>query len=111
MKKFVIWISTIILSIIAIDLAVGFYFNHHRNMLNDYEVYHGTEHLFKNAKEDIIILGPSVARNSLNSQMIQDSLGLTTYNAGANAQEFPYYLTELEILLKRHTPKIIILAS
>ena len=71
--------------------------------------YKPIEYALKECNEDILILGNSIVINSLKPSIIEDSLGLSCYNAGASGQTMFYYHTVLNCVLKRYTPKMIIL--
>ena len=71
--------------------------------------YKPIEYALKECNEDILILGNSIVINSLKPSIIEDSLGLSCYNAGASGQTMFYYHTILNCVLKRYTPKLIVL--
>ena len=55
--------------------------------------YKPIEYALKECNEDILILGNSIVINSLKPSIIEDSLGMTCYNAGASGQTLYYYHT------------------
>ena len=71
--------------------------------------YRPIEYIMKECNEDVLIMGSSVALNSFIPSIIEDTLGLSCFNAGANGQTMIYYHTMLNIILKRYCPKIIVL--
>jgi hypothetical protein len=60
-------------------------------------------------KADILILGASRANHSYNCKQIEDSLGLSAYNAGRDGQNMVYAAMVFYAYLERYTPKIVIL--
>ena len=63
----------------------------------------------RQCKEDALIMGSSVVLNSVNPSIIEDSINVSCFNAGANGQTIIYYRTMLNCIIKRYTPKIILL--
>lgn len=57
----------------------------------------------------IVILGSSRARNHYNPQIISDSLGMSCYNAGRSGCFLPYQRAQLDMMLDRYRPKVIVL--
>lgn len=64
--------------------------------------------LFHNEAE-ILVLGASRANHSYVSQLLEDSLGLTTFNAGVDGQNIIYSTMIFNAYLKRTTPKVVVL--
>lgn len=58
---------------------------------------------------DALILGASRANHSYVSQLLEDSLGLTTFNAGVDGQNIIYNAMVFKAFLKRTIPKLVIL--
>lgn len=110
MKRVIVWSIIIIVTILVLDILFGVAFNSHmknHTLPGDYEM---ADHLLRNSdNEDIVVLGSSVALNSINTKTLQDSLGIKSFNGGANGQSFPFHLTLLKALLGQHAPKHIIL--
>ena len=89
--------------ILALDVALGFLFRKYMDshtLPGDYEM---ADHVLRGFDEDAVVLGSSVALNSINARTLQDSIGVTVFNGGANGQTFPFYLTMLllDILLSQ----------
>lgn len=59
---------------------------------------------------DIIILGSSRAVNIFNSNILENRLKMTCYNAGRNGHPLFYHYAVLKAILKRKIPKIVILS-
>ncbi len=61
------------------------------------------------SKADVYIFGSSRALYHYNPQILKDSLGMSVYNAGRSAQTVLYHLPVLKMIIKRQTPKLVIL--
>ena len=111
MKKFAIYIVSVVLVVAVIDVSFGlassFYVKNYR-LPGDYG---SVDYLMKDSKDDILILGSSVAMNSMRPVVIEDSLGMSCFNGGANGQQVIYYRTMLDCVLKKHTPKLVIIGA
>jgi hypothetical protein len=95
--------------VIAFDFSFGIVSNYY---VRNYQLpgdYQPIDYVIKESEDSILILGSSVALNSLMPSVIEDSLELTCFNGGANAQNLIFYKTMLDCVLKRYTPKMIIL--
>lgn len=106
LAKFIISVLVIVL---FTDLLFGLgsrYYVKNKTLPGDYQPI---DYLIKESREDIIILGSSVVLNSLMPTVVEDSLGMTCFNGGANSQNLVFFRTMLDCVLKRHTPKMIIL--
>ncbi len=109
MKKLLLWLGVVIGALILTDICFGIAAKHYisnRPLRGDYR---NTEHLIKDSVEEFIVLGSSVALNSIDTKRISDSLGITSFNGASNGQTFPYYLTLMEILAKKPEVKTVIL--
>lgn len=72
------------------------------------DFYYTTKALDKQTA-DLVILGSSRARNHYNPEILQDSLGISCYNAGRSGCFLVYQRAQLDLILDRYTPKAIIL--
>lgn len=109
MKHFIKWISVVILTVLSVDIIFGIIFNNYakNNQLpGDYE---SIEKVLRHNDADILVLGSSVALNSINTKAIEDSTGCNTFNGGGNGQTFPFYLTMLQAAIEQKIPKKVIL--
>lgn len=110
MKRFFKWLLIFLATFALCELIAG---RGLRTYLENYSLpgdYRMSDHYLLNSNEDIIVIGSSVGLNSINTRQIADSTGLSTYNAGANGQSFPYYLTVLKAVTANRSPRKIILA-
>ena len=100
-------ISFLVLVIVA-DKITGSILNYlYRGQKSgwDYE----TKYSIENAKADVLIFGASRAQQQYIPLSIEDSLHMTCYNVGRDGTPFFYHYAVLQGVLKRYTPKIIIL--
>ena len=81
------------------------YFYYRQSSGWDYE----TKYSVEDTKADVLIFGASRAQQQYFPDVIKDSLGLTCYNVGRDGMPFFYHYALLQAVLKRHTPKIILL--
>lgn len=108
-KKAITSIVIVVVSVVALDLAFGYLFGiymNSRTLPGDYEM---TDHVLRGFDDDIVVLGSSVALNSINTKTIEDSLGVKTFNGAANGQSFTYYLTMLKAIVNQKVPRMVIL--
>lgn len=109
MKRLLVYIiSTAVLLVVA-DVLFGYLATTYREKYGLHGDYKPIEYVMRECDEDVLLIGSSVVLNSLMPSIIEDSLGMTCYNAGANSQTFAYYHTILNSILARYTPKMIIL--
>ena len=57
----------------------------------------------------LVVLGSSRARNHYDTSIISDSLNISAYNAGRSGCFLVYQSAQLDLILDRYTPKVIIL--
>jgi len=60
-------------------------------------------------KEDVIVIGSSRGEMDYVPQLIEDSLGMSCWNAGRGGQGPPYFRAIAEGILARYTPKVVVL--
>lgn len=109
MKRLVSFIISIIAVLVAIDFLFGYAANIYIKKYGLRGDYQPIEYVIKQCQDEALFIGSSVVINSLMPSVIEDSLGITCYNTGANSQTMPYFHTILNCVLQRYTPKMIIL--
>jgi hypothetical protein len=70
---------------------------------------YSTRYSAEQTKADVLIFGASRAQQQYNPTYFEDTLHLTCYNAGRDGTPFFYHYAMLQAVLKRYTPKIIVL--
>lgn len=109
--KRIIWVVGAIVAIIAVfDIAVGAVSKKLILDVPDVGVNqtNAVQAMFKR-DVDVLILGPSSANHHYNCKIIEDSLHLTTYNAGRDGQNIVYAAMVLTANIERHVPKMVVL--
>lgn len=110
MKKFVEKLLIVALLILGIDLLVGVISDKVvMNMPETSAYISKTTHSLLKKKADIIVLGASKAKHGYNPFMLEDSMGLSCYNAAEDGCDMMYYDMMLSGFLSRCNPKIVII--
>jgi hypothetical protein len=111
MKKFLKQLFVFFILILTLAFAFDLFLTKTVKQSNDYfsefevwnDIYNGT------AACDVAIYGSSRAYRHFNSSLIEDSLGLSTYNFGMNGHHiWLQYMRHLEILKHNPKPKVIL---
>lgn len=108
MRKFIVKILILFISLFIIDQVAGLIF---KNWLGKVTTgYLGKEnYICDHCNEDILIFGSSRAEYHYNAKLIEDSLGVTTYNCGASGYGIILSYGRLCLLAERYHPKLIIM--
>jgi hypothetical protein len=111
MKKLTIYIYiiTVVASLVIIDVAVGYFFNRYTQTHSLKGDYDNLRHVLYECDDDVVVFGSSVALNSINTKVLEDSIGLRSFNAASNGQTLFYHLVVMKSMLQRHAPKMILL--
>lgn len=107
-KKLILNLALVFSTVFILDFTIGrvirhFYFTQKSG--DNYRTMYAME--IMNA--DVTVFGSSHANHHYVPKVFEDSLKLTFYNAGRDGQGIFYHLAILRSVLKRYTPKIIIL--
>lgn len=106
--KFGLFIAKTAVAVFLLDFAIGKTLEVLHGRIKDGE--RGRAHYAINeSAADVYVLGSSRALYHYNPLVLQDSLGLSVYNAGRSAQTMLYHLPVFKMILKRNVPKIVIL--
>lgn len=108
LKKILINIAIVLLTVVALDFAVGqtlrfFYFNESSGL------HYRTTYSMNSTTADILIFGASKANHHYVPEVFEDSLEMSYYNTGRDGNGIFYQLAVLKSILKRHSPKIVVL--
>lgn len=71
--------------------------------------YHKAKYTLEHCDEDVVVIGSSRAEINYVSQIIEDSLRISCWNAGRGGQGMPYFRAVQEGILARYSPKVVIL--
>lgn len=96
------------IGVIAIDFAVGKILDAMIVKLNDCGQTSLTNYAYHRVETPIVIIGSSRANHHYVPKMIEDSVGLKTYNAGRDGQTLLYCSCILNAIMDRYTPKMLI---
>lgn len=66
-------------------------------------------HSITDPTEDVFIYGSSRAVHGYNTKIFSDTLGLSCFNAGRENSNILYHKAILQEMLKKHTPKVVVL--
>lgn len=107
-KKVLIGLISIIVLLVAVDWAVGTW-SEKMYYKSKYGMYRRQIYVMKEAKEDLLIMGSSRAAHHYVPQIIEDSLGMTCYNAGSDGECIYYHYCLLSAMIERGAkPKMVI---
>lgn len=110
MKKRIGFILIIIGIVVGADLLVGAVTGKLIREVPDVGVNQtNTAQALFSRTADILILGSSRANHSFDSRILEDSLGMSCYNAGRDGQNMAYDAMVFFSYLERHLPKMVIL--
>lgn len=103
MKKFLLWVVLFFITVAIVDYGFG------RAMESlERKSESSNYHCLYKASEDVLILGSSFAVRNIVPQVIEDSLGLTCYNAGEPGVGIVCAWARLNMFLRNHTPRLVV---
>ena len=109
MRKKIFFIGIILGIVLCCDLLIGAVTRDAILNVKDVGVNQtNTVQAFFKRTADVLILGPSTANHHYDCKIIEDSLGMTCYNAGRDGQNIIYNAMVLEAFLTRCTPKLVV---
>lgn len=110
MKKRIGFILIILFIVIGCDWLVGAVTGQMIRNVRDVGVNQtNTAQALFSRKADVLILGSSRANHSFDCHILEDSLGMSFYNAGRDGQNMVYDAMVFFSYIERHVPKIVIL--
>ena len=95
-RRLLIWLTGVVVCLVAVDMLSGVIMRtyHSRSGLKgDYVMI---EHVINGCPDSVLVLGSSVALNSIDTRTLGDSLSTSAYNAAVNGQRLPFVLTLLK---------------
>ena len=109
MRKKIVYIAIILGIVVGCDLLIGAVTKDAILNVRDVGVNQtNTVQAFFKRKADVLILGPSTAYHHYDCRIIEDSLGITCFNAGRDGQNIIYDVMVLEGFFTRCTPKLVV---
>ncbi len=110
MKKRIGFIGIVLLIVIGFDLLVGAVSGKLIKEVPDVGVNQtNTAQALFSREADVLILGSSRANHSFDCRVLEDSLGVSCYNAGRDGQNMVYDAMVFFTYIERHVPKIVII--
>ena len=108
LKKIILNITIVVLVVFILDFAIGkilnhFYFNESSGL------HYRTTYALEKTTADVLIFGASRANHHYVPEVFENSLNLSYYNTGRDGNGIFYQLAVLKSVLKRYTPKILVL--
>lgn len=108
MRRFLVKILVLFVALFLFDRVAGIIMKSwFANVTTNY--LGKDNYICDHCSEDILIFGSSRAEYHYNAKMIEDSLGLSTYNCGASGYGIFLSYGRLLMLTKRYHPKLIIM--
>ena len=109
MRKKIVFIAIILGIVVGCDWLIGAVTKDEILNVRDVGVNQtNTVQAFFKRTADVLILGPSTANHHYDCKIIEDSLGMTCFNAGRDGQNIIYDAMVLEGFLTRCTPKLVV---
>lgn len=107
-KKIVLNIIIVVVVVLVLDFAIGstlryFYFKQDSGFLSR------TTFAIENTTADVIIFGASTANHHYYPEVFKEKLKMSYYNSGRDGNSILYHYAVLKSILKRFSPKIVIL--
>jgi hypothetical protein len=108
LKKIILNIALVVVTVFVLDFVIGKLLHHY--YFTEFSGSHQrTTYSMEQTKADILIFGSSRANHHYVPKIFEDSLKLTCYNTGRDANGIFFQAALINSVLKRYTPKVIIL--
>lgn len=108
LRHFLLSVATVFCIIVVIDIALGKILDKMLSHITPPTAIGKTEFALNKISAPIVIVGSSRASHHYVAKMIEDSLGIETYNVGRDGCFFSYQACIINSILDRYTPKYII---
>ncbi len=105
---FIFRLIVLFLIVALLDHLIGNTLHYYYFRINHEENFR-TTYVLEQTKADVLIFGSSRANHHYNAPLISQKLKLSCYNAGRDGNFIFYHYALLKGILKRYTPKIVIL--
>ncbi len=109
MKKTLISISIIVILVTIVDMTVGIVAKSALKKCDPSSFYGEINHAIEDLETELLIIGASRAKSHYVPDILIDSLGLSTYNAGSDGKNILYHSCVGNAVIERAKPKLIIL--
>ncbi|MDN3643382.1 hypothetical protein QWY87_11770 [Lutimonas halocynthiae] len=101
-------ILVLIIIIALLDIGFGFLLGRIMDMSPDGR-YYKAKYSLEKCEEDLVIFGNSRAETNYAPFVFEDSLNLSCWNTGRGGQTLPFWIAMKNGLLKRYSPKTVII--
>lgn len=108
MRKLFTKIGLILVLLAIVDVLAGVALDWLRDHSPDGR-YYKTKYSLETCNEDVVVVGSSRGEINYVSQILEDSLGMSCWNASRGGQGTPYFRAIQEGILARYAPKVVIL--
>lgn len=106
--RFLLKLLLFIILLFFLDIFTGSLLTHFYFKQNSGPLFR-TTYAIEKTSEEVLIFGTSKANHSYNPEIFKQKLGLSVYNVGRDGGSIFFDYALLNAILKRYTPKIIIL--
>lgn len=107
MKRIIKYTIIVVVTLIAVDFAVGLLGSKLRTSAKGGDTAR-FEYINHDSRDSVLIFGSSRAFHHYVPAILEDSLGMSVYNAGADGNGIILSYMQLQTLLQHHKPKMII---
>lgn len=90
------------------DFTIGYMLKHYY-FKQDSGFQYRTTYAIEETKAEVLIFGSSRAKNHYHPNIIEERLKMTYYNVGRDGNHIFYNYALLKLILKRYSPKIVVL--
>lgn len=104
LKKLIVFLLIVFISDYLIGKVLEFFYYKQNN-----GIYYRTSYSINQTKADLLIFGSSRANHHYDPEVFENKLKLSSYNTGRNGTGIVYYYSILKTVLKRYSPKYIVL--
>lgn len=107
MKRLIIKLTMFFLTLVIVDFFFGEVFKYFQTHSKGGATYR-MEYIANKMKDEIVIMGSSRAIHHYDPRILQDSLGLTSFNCGLGGNGIIYNYGQYRIFKERYAPQILI---
>ena len=108
LKRIFINIGIVAVAVFLLDFAIGNTLKHYY-FKETSGLHYRTTYSIDSTKADILVFGSSRANHHYVPEIFEDSLHMSFYNTGRDGNSILYSLAVFKSVIKRYTPKIVII--
>lgn len=106
--KFCVNVMIVLVAVVCVDKASGIVLDRMVAKTGNTWFLGKTYYVVNDMDADAVVIGSSRAAYHYDSQILSDSIGMTTYNAGAPSCFFSHNCALIDAVLDRYSPRLII---